>query len=561
MAPHVAAAHAYADKLEAKAKVAAGVARRAAGTAKVQAAKRARAIAEAAKRQRRKAEALARREYAKAVEIMDEDGDGEISALEVKHYVGHKKDEAMRKISEEWGPRAKAAFAKAEELEGRAKKIMAEAMRKGGRAAMMMEQKATKMLAAAKRAKRKANAIAKEEFAELEAFAKREAKERRRVPRVRYRTAMRLFDERMESLSNKSISKLWRRYDTKHTGHLTHAQFRLMLSGFNITMDDGEFEKFRREYKCLRGQAVPFVAFLFEFGDNAKKKRGAGPQGLLFGKDDPHRPDSSKYRTMVAQDKLVTAQQANNFFKMRIQNDWAGVERAFRKRDIDGSGALDTGEFRKMLQTWNIFLTDSEFRKFRNMHACMNHSVITLKDFKQGFGKQMYSTGSDDIRRQQRNQRRKKRHPEPPSRGGSRVSTSYSRNGGRRNGRSKVSVPRLPGIGEGAMVNGAMPKRRQLPSRSMSRPSYDEDDADDRESVWTDAAESYLTFTDRSGRYATTPRHHRLDKKIAQLTARANWNQRTGRTTSSKMTRDILEAATARARENRRARTSYRSKY
>ena len=58
------------------------------------------------------------------------------------------------------------------------------------------------------------------------------------------------------------------------------------------------------------------------------------------------------------------------------------------------------------------------------------HNVITLNDFKRGFGKQMYSSGTDDLRNQQRNAartQRKKRHASPKRTArSSRPSTAYS---------------------------------------------------------------------------------------------------------------------------------------
>eukprot|EP00941_MAST-03F_sp_MAST-3F-sp1_P006321 g6321.t1 len=403
------AASNYANKLEAKAKVRLGMAERSTGAYKAKAKQRADRLMKAVRKHRAKAIALE-----------------QFSIFEENSFENENKEKfseaKWNMVKDRASLRTKYVYEKAEELQKKANRIQLEANQKeGNHQKQLLLKNANRILLLSKKGKKKALELA---YKDIEGGGTRmvdgeklELQKLRSLPTVTAEKAITLCSSMITDAGQKRVKKIWKNLDIKHTGSLGPFSIRKLLAAFNIQLKDEEFRNFCEKLRTFRRQnrisLSSFFSDLYVYFPNMKKPHIE----LQFGKDLPYRPSSSKYKRDLRKDKLLSAEQAKRFFKSRIQNNWKSVEMQFKKLDVDGSGSLDTDEFRKLLRCFGINMDDNQFRKFCDINGALARGggVLTLLDFINTFGKQVYSSDADDRRREV--MRRKLR---------SRPSTQYS---------------------------------------------------------------------------------------------------------------------------------------
>ena len=197
------------------------------------------------------------------------------------------------------------------------------------------------------------------------------------------------------ALSSKSVLKAFQRFDADHSGALDYDEFRQVIRRYNIEMSDENYLEVMKNFDPDGGGQIEYNEFLSQFGaaiaggtdgpggisaklqhgdeteDRHGKSGGASKPawGFVTGggggdSDDPMGSIGASDGARVGfAPKLPHWRPADvkRVLGQKLGDKYSSTTQAFRYLDEDKSGHLDLHEFRMLMATFNIEMTDEDF--------------------------------------------------------------------------------------------------------------------------------------------------------------------------------------------------------
>jgi Ca2+-binding EF-hand superfamily protein len=218
--------------------------------------------------------------------------------------------------------------------------------------------------------------------------------------------ADKLFKDKL-SMASTEVRTAFRKIDQDQSGSLDHAEFRRMLSIFNIEMNDTEFRKMIGKYDP-DNNGVCYREFIAAFASEmqASSINGGGIQKLFEGQrvmeekrqKESHAGSDSLIQSQLKDNsiKKMPAWKVDKLFKEKIALMTNEVRKAFRKMDADNSGVLEHNEIREMLAHMNLVMSDEEFKKLMLKYDPDNNG-IDYREFIGSFAQHIKGTSIGGI--------------------------------------------------------------------------------------------------------------------------------------------------------------------
>ncbi|XP_071506933.1 EF-hand calcium-binding domain-containing protein 6-like [Diadema antillarum] len=129
--------------------------------------------------------------------------------------------------------------------------------------------------------------------------------------------------------------------------------FQRLAERFQFRISSKEVERLALSFDLNQTGNVHYIDFLRLFTDNKK----AGPQG---GQSYHRNFHKITHHTSKGPEQMTVAATFDKIGR-RILADWRSIRRAFKKADLNGDGHLSVPEFRRILSSMNIRLSEEDF--------------------------------------------------------------------------------------------------------------------------------------------------------------------------------------------------------
>ncbi|KAK7503096.1 hypothetical protein BaRGS_00005722 [Batillaria attramentaria] len=157
--------------------------------------------------------------------------------------------------------------------------------------------------------------------------------------------------------------------DKKGKGRITKRQFREILANLGMLMTDEQYEELMSRLHLHNGH-MEYMDFILNFGD-------------------PRPPDSTTlirtgnhHVNPIRGDQFgMTVEEAENKLRGKLRENFSTLRGAFYKFDDNHGGALTKRNFRRMLDSFMIFMSDEEYEKLCEKHGITRTTRISYQDF------------------------------------------------------------------------------------------------------------------------------------------------------------------------------------
>jgi len=179
------------------------------------------------------------------------------------------------------------------------------------------------------------------------------------------------------------IGRIFRRLDEDASGTLDRDEFRKALVILNLKTTNDEYDKLMDRYDP-DGDGITYREFLLQFGKDLQGQDGQGSvSDVMHRRAVQHRNQrAEKHDTKL---KKMSAEEVHQELTRILATMSEEIHRAFRKFDDDASGVLSHGEFRQLINQFNLHMANSEFKKLMQRYD-PDHDGVSFREFVLAFG-------------------------------------------------------------------------------------------------------------------------------------------------------------------------------
>ncbi|XP_076466442.1 EF-hand calcium-binding domain-containing protein 6-like [Babylonia areolata] len=165
------------------------------------------------------------------------------------------------------------------------------------------------------------------------------------------------------------IRKAFLAFDKSGKGRITKRQFREILADLGMLTTDEQFEELMSRLHLHNGH-MEYIDFVLNFGD-------------------PRPPDSSSlirsgnhHVNPIRGDQFgMTVDEVEVKLRTKLRENFSNLRGAFYKFDDNHSGCLTKTNFRRMLDSFMIFMSDTEYEKLCERHGITRSTRISYREF------------------------------------------------------------------------------------------------------------------------------------------------------------------------------------
>jgi Ca2+-binding EF-hand superfamily protein len=222
--------------------------------------------------------------------------------------------------------------------------------------------------------------------------------ERDRYTQLRFASAQQVLKELSRLFTSRfaSVHEAFSALDTDKSGSIDITEFKFALEKFaNLRMKDEEYQNLSRHLRFNLMKPIDFASFGRAFGDlitgHFEKKTMADRNEARL------KAHKEKVTNASHQLDYTTADKAAKQFAKKIGNKFDQLRMAFNSMDLDGSGTIESDEFRNVLEGYNLRMTDAEWVKFMKIYAHDKSGKIKRDAFYKQFGPIINGDFGDDV--------------------------------------------------------------------------------------------------------------------------------------------------------------------
>lgn len=165
------------------------------------------------------------------------------------------------------------------------------------------------------------------------------------------------------------IRKAFLACDKKGKGRITKRQFREILANLGMLMIDEQYEELMSRLHLHNGH-MEYMDFILNFGD----PRPPDQMNLIHKGN--HRVNA------IRGDKFgMTVEEVEVKLRAKLCENFANLRGAFYKFDENHGGALTKRNFRRMLDSFMLVMSDEEYEKLCDRHGITSSTRISYQDF------------------------------------------------------------------------------------------------------------------------------------------------------------------------------------
>jgi Ca2+-binding EF-hand superfamily protein len=165
------------------------------------------------------------------------------------------------------------------------------------------------------------------------------------------------------------LHRAFQYYATKHHDRISRKNFRKFLENYGFVLSDDQFNRLCVELSFNKGY-MRYVDFLHSFD-----------QHCLWTPMSNSRPSNHRVNEIRGDEFGLSAEEVEARLRDKLRENFEDLREAFYKFDDDHNGILTKRNFRCMLDTFMLIMTDEEFEKFCQQMGINNTSRITYEDF------------------------------------------------------------------------------------------------------------------------------------------------------------------------------------
>lgn len=165
------------------------------------------------------------------------------------------------------------------------------------------------------------------------------------------------------------IRKAFQACDKKGNGRIAKKQFREILAGLGMLMADEQYEELMSRLHLHNGH-MEYMDFVLNFGD----PRPSDSSTLI-------RKGNHRVNPIRGDQFGLTAEEVEVKLRAKLRENFATLRGAFYKFDESHSGHLTKTNFRRMLDSFMVFMSDEEYQRLCERHSITRSTKISYKDF------------------------------------------------------------------------------------------------------------------------------------------------------------------------------------
>ncbi|XP_070189620.1 EF-hand calcium-binding domain-containing protein 6-like [Littorina saxatilis] len=169
------------------------------------------------------------------------------------------------------------------------------------------------------------------------------------------------------------IRKAFLSCDKKGKGRITKRQFREILANLGMLMTDQQYEELMSRLHLHNGH-MEYMDFVLNFGD----PRPTDASNLI-------RNGNHRVNPIRGDQFGMTAEEVENKLRSKLRENFANLRGAFYKFDDNHSGCLTKKNFRRMLDSFMIVMSDEEYEKMCERHGITKSTRISYREFLERF--------------------------------------------------------------------------------------------------------------------------------------------------------------------------------
>lgn len=179
-----------------------------------------------------------------------------------------------------------------------------------------------------------------------------------------------------EYISQRStdLRKTFVKFDSNGDGKISRKEFRMVMNSLGLYMTDDQFRILSARLGFHRGK-LSYMEFLNNFQD--RRSFGIGEKVTEY--------SSHRVNLPMPQDDSMKASAVEAKMKTKLRENFQDLRAAFQKIDYDRNGFVTRPEFRRILDSFMIMLSDEEFDKLMTRLDIQKGARLNYREFLKRF--------------------------------------------------------------------------------------------------------------------------------------------------------------------------------